>query len=207
MKAFEVTALTNFIWACETFLFSGMLIGKLNSWRSAQGFWVLTLFFMGIGALLGGINHGFVEPYGDTLVRKVLSRLTALSVGVMTFFVLLTMRHQFAPPSWQRTILIIALVQLAVYTVIIILIDNFLVVVLNYAPVMILFLILSFAGLSSQSGSGIMIIGLLLSFVASAALALGVDWFSPLEREGLYHVILMVSVFFLYRGGLLLKSV
>ena len=93
------------------------------------------------------------------------------------------------------------------YTVLVFLTDNFLVVILNYAPVMILFLILNFVGLFSQNGSGIMIIGLLLSFVASVVQALGVDWFSPLDGDGLYHVILMVSVFFLYRGGLLLKSV
>jgi hypothetical protein len=57
-------------------------------------------------------------------------------------------------------------------------------------------------GLRLGLGSGYLIAGILISIAASAAQAAGIDRFSPLDRNGLYHVLVMVAVVFLFLGGL-----
>ena len=56
--------MTNFILASEVFLLAGLLLGRIKVVRSAEGFWSAALLFLGIAALLGGIDHGFLESYG-----------------------------------------------------------------------------------------------------------------------------------------------
>jgi hypothetical protein len=84
--------------------------------------------------------------------------------------------------------------------------DSFLVVIVDYAPVVLLLLVLSILGLAEGTGSWQMIVGLVISVVASLCQALGVDTFSPLDRNGLYHVVLMAATVFLFLGGLRLSG-
>jgi hypothetical protein len=202
MNALAVTAVTNFILASEVFLFAGVLLGRAAKPDTAFGFWALAMLFLGVGALLGGIDHGFFEPRGNFPARAVMQRATWITLGILTFFIVLTIGWQFAQPRHRTIFLVVALAQLALFVVFAILIDNFLVVILNYAPVMLLFLVLHLVHLGDGAGSWWMVIGLVLSFAASAIQSLAVDAFSPLDRNGLYHLIMMPAVFLLYRGGL-----
>jgi hypothetical protein len=72
---------------------------------------------------------------------------------------------------------------------------------------MLLLLVLNVARLKSGAGSPQMIAGILILFAASGVQAAGIDAFSPLDRNGLYHIVVMAGVVFLYRGGLRLRGV
>jgi len=52
-----------------------------------------------------------------------------------------------------------------------------------------------------------MIAGIIILFVAAAIQASGFDQFTPLDHNGVYHIVSMVGVFFLYLGGRSLKTV
>jgi hypothetical protein len=71
---------------------------------------------------------------------------------------------------------------------------------------MLLLLVMNFAGLRSGTGSRPMIAGILILFAASAIQAARVDVFSPLDHNGLYHLLSMIGVAFLYAGGVQLKT-
>jgi len=109
-------------------------------------------------------------------------------------------------PGAQLIVLVVALVQLGAFAAAVILLDSFLVVIIDYAPAVILLLVLSILGLSVGTGSWQMIVGLALSVAASLLQALGVDRFSPLDRNGLYHLVLMAATVFLFLGGLRLAG-
>jgi hypothetical protein len=118
----------------------------------------------------------------------------------------MTTAKQFFPPAVQRVVLFAGLVQFAADTAAALLVDSFLVVILNYAPVMLLLLVMSLTGLRSGRGSPQMVAGILILFAASGIQAAGVDVFSPLDRNGLYHLLSMVGVAFLYFGGTQLRT-
>ena len=98
------------------------------------------------------------------------------------------------------------MVQFAVDTAAVLWIESFATVILNYAPVMLLLLVMNFAGLRRGTGSRPMIAGILILFAASAIQAARVDVFSPLDHNGLYHLMSMIAVGFMYAGGVKLKT-
>jgi len=202
MSALAITAITNFLLACQVFLLAGMLIGSEKTVGSAAWFWSLTILLLGTSALLGGIDHGFVEPLGQTRGRVILERSNWSVLGLMTLCMWMTLARQFFSPQVQKWILVLAVVQFILFVVLVITVGQFLVVIVNYAPVMLLFLIMNIIGLKNGTGSWPMIAGIVIMFIASGLQALGVDTFSPLDRNGLYHVVAMVGVVFLYIGGI-----
>jgi predicted phage tail protein len=202
----QVTAITNFIWAGEALAGAGFLLARAGSAASAAGFWALAMMSMGVSALVGGIDHGFFEPEGKTPAHRALEKAKNIAAGVIAFFALLTVGRQFFGPKAQAVFLVIACAQLGAFVVATLLLDSFLVVILDYAPAMILLLVMSLLGLASGAGSWQMVVGLVLSTAASVVQALGVDRFSPLDRNGLYHLILMAATVFLFLGGLRLAG-
>jgi len=58
------------------------------------------MFFLALAAMLGGTDHGFVEPAG--LSRGPIQRATWVVLGLMASAVLLTLGAQFLGPARQR---------------------------------------------------------------------------------------------------------
>jgi len=199
-----VTAITDFMLACEVFFLAGLTAGRVKARFSAAWFWAAALVFLGLGALIGGIDHGFFEP--AKLPRYFIERANWIVLGAMTFCLLRATAKQFFSPPVQRVGWIVGIVQFAADTVAVLLVDSFLDVILNYAPVIVLLLAMSIRGLKNGSGSWPMIVGILIQFLASAIQAMGVDALSPLDHNGLYHVVSMVGVAYLYLGGKRLKD-
>ncbi len=204
MKAREVTAITNFLAAGETFLAAGFLLGRFPPNASAAFLWGLTLLFLASGLLAGGIDHGFFEPKGETRGRTTMQKVTWICTGVMTFCTLLTALYRFAPAAWRAPVILAGLAQFLIFCFLALRTRKYLVVIVNYAPVLLILLVLNIIGLQSGSGSWFVVVGILISIFASAVQALGVDRFSPLDRNGLYHVIVMAAVAFFFAGGLTL---
>lgn len=181
-----------------------MLVQKPKARFSAAWFWSGAMTLLGLGALIGGIDHGFIEAQG--LSRYFIQRFNWIVLGAMTFFILMTTSAQFFSRKTMRIILIAGITQFAIYTSAVLLVDNFLVVILNYAPVMALWLAMNIIGLKRGGGSRGMVIGVLTLFAATAIQAFKVDVFSPFDHNVLYHLVSMVGVAVLYLGGKQLRT-
>lgn len=199
MDALAVTSITNFILASELFFLAGLMAKTPKARFSAAWFWAAAMFALASSALIGGIDHGFVEPVG--LPRYVIQRPNWIVLGVATFCMLLSTARQFFPPRWLRTVLVIGTIQLVVYSVAVLLVDDFRIAIVNYAPVLLLLLLMSVRGLQGGSGSWQMVVGIVVLLAATVVQALTVDIFSPLDGDGLYHVTAMGAALLLYWGG------
>jgi hypothetical protein len=204
MTAQAITSISDFLLAAEAFFLAGRMSGTPKVWFGAAWYFSVVLLLLGAAALLGGIDHGFFEP--ANMPRYLIQRSDWIVLGGVTFCLLMTTAKQFFPPRVQRVVLFAALVQFALNTAAVLLVDSFLVVIVNYAPVMLLLLVMSFTGLRNGRGSPQMVAGILILFTASGIQAAGVDVFSPLDRNGLYHLLSMVGVAFLYLGGMQLRT-
>ncbi len=199
MNAAALTAITDLVLAAETLFLAGRL-GEMPKARfSAAGYWSIAMLLLGVAAFLGGIDHGFFET--AQLPRYWIERPNWIVLAAMTWCVLMTAATQFLSPRLQHWALAFGAVQFAADSMLALRVDRFLVVILNYTPVMILMLVLNLIGLRKRLGSPDMVAGILILFAASAVQALKVDTFAPLDRNGLYHLIATVGVVFLYRGG------
>ena len=199
MNPLAVTAITDFLLAGEVLFFARRLVQLPKQRGSAAWYWSAAMTLLGLAALIGGIDHGFIEMWG--LERFPIQRANWLVVGAMTGCVLMTAATQFTPPRLYKVALAGALLQFGLYAVAVFLVDSFYAVVVNYVPVMLLLLALSMHGLRRGRGSWPMIAGIAIQLVASGVQASGFDAFIPFDHNGLYHLISMVGVVFLFRGG------
>src|SRR6476620_12373708 len=108
---------------------------------SAAWYFTGVLLLRGVAALIGAVDHGFFEPAG--LPRYIIQRSDWIVLGGVTFCLLMTTARQFWAPSVQRIALIVAMVQFAADTAAVLCIESFATVILNYAPVMLLLLVMN----------------------------------------------------------------
>jgi hypothetical protein len=205
MNALMITAITDLVLAGEVFFLAGMLARNPKERFSAAWFWSWSMTLLGLAALLGGIDHGLIEPQG--MPRFLIQRSTWIVLGATTFLILMTAAAQGFPRRFFPYFVLAGIIQLMVNTAAGLLMDSFLVVSLNYMPVMVLWLGMNFAGLKKGSGSSDMIAGILILFLGTIIQAMQVDMLSPLDHNGLYHLISMAGMVFLYRGGRHLRPV
>jgi hypothetical protein len=204
MTANAITAITDFLLAAEAFFLAGRMTSTPKERFSAAWYFSGALLLLGVGALLGGIDHGFIQP--ANMSRYPIQRSDWIVLGGVTFCLLMTTAKQFFLAKAQRVAFIAAVVQFAAYTAAVLLADSFAVVVLNYSPIMLLLLAMNVIGLRSGRGSPRMIVGILILFLASGIQAAGVNTFTPLDRNGLYHLVTMIGIAFLYLGGVQLTT-
>ena len=204
MTAQAITSITDLLLAAEVFFLAGRMTRTPKDRLSAAWYFSGVLLLLGVAALLGGIDHGFFEQ--TNMPRYLIQRSDWIVLGGVTFCLLMTTAKQFFPPRVQRVVFIAAVVQFAADTAAVLLVDSFLDVILNYVPVMLLLLVMSFIGLRSGIGSAQMVAGILILFAASGIQAAGLDVFRPLDRNGLYHLVSMIGVAFLYLGGVQLRT-
>ena len=60
----SITSITNFLLAAELFYLVGLMARTPKARDSAAWFWAGAMLALATSALLGGIDHGFVEPAG-----------------------------------------------------------------------------------------------------------------------------------------------
>ena len=136
MTTLAVTSITNFILASELFFLAGLMVKTPKARFSAAWFWAGAMFALATSALIGGIDHGFVEQAG--LPRYFIQRPNWVVVGIAVFCLVLATARQFFPASWLRPVLLLATTQFVVYIVAVLLVGDFRVVILDYVPVMLL---------------------------------------------------------------------
>jgi hypothetical protein len=153
-----VTYITNILLASVVFFLAGRMSRTPKEQFSAAWYFTGVLLLLGVAALIGAVDHGFFEPAG--LPRYFIQRADWIVLGGVTFCLLMTTAKQFFAPRAQRIVLIVGVMQFAVNTTAVLSVDSFLDVIVNYAPVMLLFLAMNIFGLRNGTGSMQMIIGI-----------------------------------------------
>jgi len=194
-----VTSITNILLASLVFFLAGRMSRIPKARFSAAWYFTGVLLLLGTAALIGAIDHGFFEP--ANMPRYWIQRADWIVLGGVTFCLLMTTAKQFFDARFHRILLVVAAVQFAADSAAVLLVDSFLDVILNYAPVMLLLLAMSIKARSIHLTAGLLI----LSF-ASAIQAAGWDALRPLDHNGVYHLVSMAGVVFLYLGGMRLRT-
>jgi hypothetical protein len=86
--------------------------------------------------------------------------------------------------------------------VMIVLSDNFFIVIGGYSVAMLFLLALNLAALRRQPGAAAMVAGVVITFAASALPLVGYQGFAGLGVYGSYHMAMMPAVVAFYWGGL-----
>ena len=180
-----ITALTDFVLAAIT-AFWAIRVFRASDRRASRLF-AIALAATALSTLLGGLYH--------TMPGQAIWKATALSVGLVSFFLGLSVAIAFLSPRATRIVRVVLLVQLCVYAIAVMLSDDFWIVIADYGSVMLAILIVC------ARRARWIVAAILISFVASAFQVSSVR-IGPLNHNDIYHVIDVVALYCFYRGGM-----
>jgi len=194
--------LTDFALAAECAVFCALALRWAASNQRLRYWWVVLFASIGLGSLLGGIVHGFVEPgpTSETLWRATLLSLGLTTLATWTIGAQLALREPAA--TWVRGA---AIAQVIVYTIVVLFVSStFIVAIATYVPAtlfLLVALVLTYRRAPHRAlayGIG----GLVLTFVAAAVQQLRIA-IHPVyfNHNALYHVIQGVALFLIFLGA------
>ena len=179
-----MTAITDYM------LTAGSLFFAWSLWRAQQKAWSLAFLFTAFASLFGGTYHAFAI---ETLWKP-----TVYAVGLASMFLLIG-----AKPSWAA----LAIIKFVVYASWMVTHDDFKYVIMDYGLTLVLVAAQqSIAWFNSRAESAPWIVGSICVSVAGAVIQqmeIGIS--RSFDHNALYHVIQLVALWMLYRGGLLLN--
>ena len=178
-------------------LFVAALVFAVRLWRGFRA-WSLAFVFTALASLLGGTYHGFVHvltPFAADVTWKA----TVFSIGLASFFFLLGTAHALAA---------FAVVKLILYTSWMITHDAFVWVILDYGVTLLIIAAVQIAAwIRERAPSAPWVIGsIAVSIIGALVQASGFTLHRHFNHNDLYHVIQLVALWLLYRGGRLMMS-
>lgn len=157
---------------------ASMIFGVLL-WRRGERLWALAFFFTACGSFFGGTFHGF----GGNAIWKA----TVYSIGLASLFLLIPFLR------------VVAIVIFLVYAMWMTTHDNFVWVIADYG---ITLLLLTGVMIIHRSPMSRWVIGsVIVSVVAAIVQQAPITY-----HNDIYHLIQLVALYLLYRGGTLMSS-
>ncbi len=198
LTSLQLVSITDFVLSLECLFLSGILFGKTRSLNSAQGMLSFFLLFAGIATFMGGLDHGFFQPIDK---RFVPTTLTYISIAFATFFLFRYIAITFFNKKVAGILQIIAYIQLVVFIGFSFTYHNFLLVIGNYSPLLLLFFILNLVHLKDGKSNWYIVLFCISLIVATVVQASGIKLTEMLNEDTMYHLISMLAYMFFYIGA------
>jgi hypothetical protein len=204
-----MTMATDYVLAVATAILGVLLWRVAASHRSAAiRSWSLAFFFTSLGSLSGGSYHGFQRVL-EPLVVAALWKLTVYAIGLGSFFLLTgailagTGDGSDVSSPVRSTLVALATLELIIYMVWVTRHDDFIYVIEDYGSSLIVIAILQIvAWVRSRAPSAPWVLGsIALSVVGATIQASGFSLHRNFNHNDLYHVVQLVALWMLYRGG------
>lgn len=197
-----VTLLTDYILAIETLVLGALLYRHANNEKSVELF-AYSFFAIALAAAAGGTYHGFIQHL-NVSPSYALWKITLYSIGVSTLCMLSGMILAALKGRTRNIFLALAILQFLVFAILIGRNNDYKYVIHDYVPAMAVILALCILRLNRPYAIWI-IAGILVSFAAAGIQLSGFTLHKHFNHNDLYHVVQMLAMYLLYRGGKLLS--
>jgi hypothetical protein len=186
-----MTVATDYLMAISALAF-GMRLLRSNR------LWALAFFCTAAASFFGGTYHG-IAPQLAPIGQWMLWKATVFSVGFASFFLL---------SARGRLLASIAVIKLVLYVSWMTAHDDFVWVIADYGTTLLLVGIeQTIAWIRERAASAPWVLGsILVSIVGAAVQQSGAQFHTHFNHNDLYHLIQIVALWLLYRGGILMTS-
>jgi hypothetical protein len=168
--------------------------------------WAAAFAGLALASFSGGAYHGFTE-YLESTGLAILWKITLYSIGVVSLTLFSAATIAAFEGRTRQVLLAAGVLKFGVYAIWIINHDDFLYAILDYAPAMLYVLALQArAWLRREKSGRWAVAGVLVSFAAAGVQQSGFTLHRHFNHNDLYHVIQMLGIYLLYRGGSLLAE-
>jgi hypothetical protein len=202
------TLITDYMLGTLSELCAVLLLKRNRALRQrAIQWWAFALFAAAIGSYVGGTYHGFRHAL-EPAVAAVLWKVTTISMGVASFFLLTSAITSAFGRQNRRWLIAGAALKLAIYVGWMLGHDEFRFVIYDYGSTLaILLLLVAAERTRGAEGHRVYIAtGILVSIAAAVVQQSGFQLHEHFNHNDLMHVIQMGGVWLLYKGGARLRD-
>lgn len=165
--------------------------------------WAISFFSLSMGGFLGGTRHG-LGPRFPAILNNLVWRAAILFVMLTAVLITASVSTLFIDRDWHSSILVIC-ISLVFYCILRIKKNDSFRHVINFNLPL---LVISFFGfiaaffILGYTGALFILIGISVSLVAARVQASGVALHEHFNHNDLFHIIQMLGMVLMYRGGL-----
>jgi hypothetical protein len=183
-----------------------LLISAAREEERIRRLWGGFFLATALAAITGGTYHGF-SAHLSPMVLTVLWKTTVIAIGLASFLVLVSIAKARFGRRVRNLVITIGAVKLLVYLAWMTAHDEFVWVILDYAPTMLFVLVVETwqAAVRRQPSSRWIVAGIVVSFLAAGIQASGISIHEHFNHNDLYHVVQIAALYLLYRGGMQLR--
>lgn len=202
-----MTTITDYLLGLEAAWLGWILCSGRRNPASAARWLGGALLATAVGAFAGGASHGFAPWLDGSPLDRWLWYFTLLCIGATSLLFLWSVARAALTGGARRILQGLAVAEFAVYAFWILDRDAFIWAIADFVPAMAVALVLfGREALAARPGARAVVAGILLTFVGAAIQASGFALHRHFNHNDLFHLIQMVSVYWLYRGGLVLQD-
>lgn len=169
--------------------------------KPAKTRWAWAFVMIGLGAFFGGVAHGFKNLLSPEQIHLAW-KLSNFTIGLTSFFLLLALAEMYFSLKWRRVFIAIASVKLIAYLVVMSQKNEFLFVIMDYLPVLLIVLGVSLYQWLQQNdpAAPLFAVGVLISLAAAAVQMSGFALHQHMNHNDIFHLIQIVGLHMFYRG-------
>ncbi len=204
-----MTTVTDFlITAFACWFATRLLIPQVNRDQLSRRYWGVAFTFLGLGALFGGINHGFAaylqQDWLDLIWKGAL-----YSLGFAMFFMLIgTVSGSVPDRTWRRLLYGYSVVACAVFAWWSFNHDDFIYAVLNNLSTFVIIVVLQVWAFTRYRAESVkwILSGVAISLMIAAIQRSGFDLHVHFNHNDLYHVVQIIGLYLFYRGASVMQD-
>lgn len=200
-----MTMLTDYALGALAGLWSVLLLRAARRGRSRSiALWGVGFAGLSLASLVAGTYHGFPDELGARLCTNLWS-CVSWTMGIASFFMLAGAILALSSGVWRIAPLAAALLKLAAFAIVAAGQDDYAFVLLDYGSAQLAILLLAaFAWHRKRvPAAPWLAAGIVVSAIGAAVQHNGFAPHQHFNHNDLYHVIQMLGLYFLYRGGAL----
>jgi hypothetical protein len=197
INALELVSISDFSLAIVCLFLAGLTLGNHKTNKSpdnALGFFILC---GGLSAFMGGLNHGFFEPLDQSYYPKLLTYIFAAGG---TFCIFSYTIKVFTKGKVANILTIISYVQLVGFVLATFYIDNFILVIGNYAPILFFFFIMNVINFKKGKKEKYLTFFCIVMNLGTCVQLTKINISELIHSSTLFHVIILFGYIIMYYG-------
>lgn len=197
INALELVSISDFALSIVCLFLAGLTLGNGKTNKSPDNSLGFFILFIGLSAFMGGLNHGFFEPLNQSYYPRL---LTFIFAAGGTFCIFNYTIKVFTKGKTAYVLTIISYIQLVGFVLATCYVNNFMLVIGNYAPILFFFFIMNVLNLKNGKREQYFSLFFLIMTLGTIVQVTKISVSDLINNSTLFHTIVLIGYIILYFG-------
>ena len=197
INALELVSISDFALSIVCLFLAWLTLGNGKTNKYPDKFLGYFILFVGLSAIMGVLNHGFFEPLHLSYYPRL---LTYVFAAAGTFFIFSYTIKVFTKGKILNILNIVSYIQLIGFVLASFYIDNFILVIGNYTPILFFFFMMNLLNLKKGKREQYFSLFFLIMALGTIVQITKISASDLINNSTLFHTIVLIGYIILYFG-------